>query len=152
MNDLFNYLDNLNELTINLFIELNICLRITKQAKDPLIINFFTKRGKEIKNNLRELCKIISKIVTKHESYKACKKEFYKRWAHINILLISNDNLKLLEYIQEHEKLIMNSYLTFYKHDIPNNIREVIIQQMDELDKSIKYLKILNSHVDLLVN
>lgn len=149
MNELSEHGQNLIILTKILFIEANVYSSISKNTHDPILKVYASNRAWEIKKSLQNLGKIISQCQCKRESYKACKKEFYEKWKHIHAMLSSQDYLKLLERLESEEKMIMDKYLNFIKHDIPRNMRSMMMMQMDELNKSIQHLKILNSHIIL---
>jgi uncharacterized protein (TIGR02284 family) len=119
-----------------------------EHVDDKRLRDFFLRRSKEVGESVRELQGMVSALGGVPVNATSIGGTLHRRWIDLKTALTANDNLAVLNETERGEDVALAAYRDALEIDLPQEIRAVVIRQLEGVKRNHGLVKQLRDVFD----
>jgi uncharacterized protein (TIGR02284 family) len=119
-----------------------------EHVDDARLRDFFLRRSKEVGESVRELQGLVSALGGVPVNATSIGGTLHRRWIDLKTALTANDNLAVLNETERGEDVALAAYRDALEIDLPQEIRAVVIRQLEGVKRNHGLVKQLRDVFD----
>jgi uncharacterized protein (TIGR02284 family) len=112
-----------------------------EHVDDVRLRDFFLRRSKEVCESVRELQDLVRALGGEPVNSTSIGGALHRRWIDIKTALTANDTFAVLNETERGEDVALAAYRDALEIDLPRDIRNVVIRQLDGVQRNHDLVK-----------